>query len=139
MLDQRKGFKYSSGAGFCASLASVFGKLAMNETFLHAWLHHTLNLDGALLTAVKTSLRLVFFVAIFLANAVMWNLFVKSMNYFGSVNAVVVNTACNFFFTAVFGYFCFREPLSLWWWLGASFIIIGVLLMRRGSPQHDCH
>jgi hypothetical protein len=46
------GLKYSIGAGFCAALASTFGKLAMNEIFLHNWLHNALIPEGAFLNTV---------------------------------------------------------------------------------------
>ena len=38
---------------------------------------------------------------------------------------------------AVFGMLLFGESLSLLWWMGASLIVVGLVLMRRSSAGGD--
>ena len=38
---------------------------------------------------------------------------------------------------AIIGWLFFGESLSLMWWLGASLIITGVLLIHKGNPQPE--
>lgn len=91
-------------AGLSASLSSVFGKLATDSTIVPLWLSALLPwLSESLSTAsydyLVLGIRGFCFVMIFLTNIIMINLFVKSMNRSTTSEAVVVNTACNFFFT----------------------------------------
>jgi len=74
---------------------------------------------------------------IFACNALMWNLFVKSMDCTTSVHAVVVNNAANFFLTAIFALVLFGEPLSLQWAFGAVLILTGVVLMNYGQQKKE--
>lgn len=91
-------------AGFSASLSSIFGKLAFDSSIMPLWLD--LVFPSLLSTLSKDTydylllgIRGFCFVMIFLTNVIMINLFVKSMNRSTTSEAVVVNTACNFFFT----------------------------------------
>lgn len=91
-------------AGFSAALSSVFGKLAFDSSILPRWLETLLpwlvtSLQEEHQEYLLLALRGVCFVMIFLTNVIMINLFVKSMNLSTASEAVVVNTACNFFFT----------------------------------------
>lgn len=94
-------------AGLSASLSSVFGKLATDSSIvplwlskLLPWLHEAISQPSYDYTVL--GIRGICFVMIFLTNIIMINLFVKSMNRSTTSEAVVVNTACNFFFTVRF-------------------------------------
>ena len=91
-------------AGLSASLSSVFGKLAMDAHIMPLWLNTLApwlqkSLAETQFEYLVLALRGVSFVMIFLSNVIMINLFVKSMNLGTTSEAVVVNTASNFFFT----------------------------------------
>jgi hypothetical protein len=116
------GVWYSLGAGFCAAMASVFGKLAMNAEAAHILAAHYLSEEIA--EKVKRTLpieyyriqhfincnciqigltvRVICFGCIFLSNAIMFNLFAKAMDLLGTVQALVINTATNFFTSVSF-------------------------------------
>jgi hypothetical protein len=91
-------------AGLSAALSSVFGKLAFDGHIIPGWLQTLLpwvlsSLSSTHQEYLVLVLRGISFVMIFLTNVIMINLFVKSMNMSTTSEAVVVNTACNFFFT----------------------------------------
>lgn len=50
-----------------------------------------------------------------------------------TVISVVSATASNFFFSGVFGFLFFSEPLALQWWLGATLIMSGLLIIQSRS------
>lgn len=139
-------------AGLCAALASVFAKLAMaSESTLALCQLTSKYLEEILLLYEITNasfylisildcdqivsyIRIICFGMIFLCNALMWTLFVKAMQKCSStVEATLINTASNLAFTAILGYLLFAENLSLLWWIGMSFIVIGMCLIMQDS------
>lgn len=58
----------------------------------------------------------------------------RGMVQAGSFMGTVLATASNLVGTALFGAIVFQEPLSLYWWAGASMIASGVVLMNT-TPQ----
>jgi drug/metabolite transporter (DMT)-like permease len=129
------GVWYSLGAGFCAAMASVFGKLAMNAEAAHILAAHYLSEEIA--EKIGLTVRVICFGCIFLSNAIMFNLFAKAMDLLGTVQALVINTATNFFTSAVLGLLLFSEPLGWRWWLGSTFILLGVYLMNIGTQKAE--
>eukprot|EP01122_Echinamoeba_exundans_P016273 TRINITY_DN8194_c0_g1_i1.p1 TRINITY_DN8194_c0_g1~~TRINITY_DN8194_c0_g1_i1.p1 ORF type:complete len:191 (+),score=27.83 TRINITY_DN8194_c0_g1_i1:40-573(+) len=124
-------------AGLMAALASAAGKIATDGTVVAALLKHIKPVILSITStdiifgytideATQTVFRVVAFAMIFVFNAIMMNAFVKAMNFASSVTAVVINTASNFFCTAVLGMLIFGEPLPLLWWAGAALILAGV-------------
>jgi drug/metabolite transporter (DMT)-like permease len=123
-----------------AALASAAGKIATDGTVVTALLKHIKPLIISITSAdvvfgytideaTQTAFRVVAFAMIFVFNAIMMNAFVKAMNFASSVTAVVINTASNFFCTAVLGMLIFGEPLPLLWWAGAALILAGVAII----------
>jgi drug/metabolite transporter (DMT)-like permease len=138
-----QGFVLSTVAGTCAGLASVFGKLAVDGVWVQRFIDQ---ICGAFSTSTSTStaglmveeyagpaLRAGCFGMIIVCNMVMWNLFVKSMNLSSSVTATVVNSATNFFSSALLGHLLFSEPLPAAWWIGSAFIVAGLFFLARGD------
>eukprot|EP00026_Physarum_polycephalum_P021188 Phypoly_transcript_24271.p1 GENE.Phypoly_transcript_24271~~Phypoly_transcript_24271.p1 ORF type:complete len:167 (-),score=13.51 Phypoly_transcript_24271:54-479(-) len=131
------------GAGSCAAFASVFGKLAVNTNIvlqpvlylLSFVLDLGVHVTNDTLVIISQALRPLFIGLIVLSNILMWNMFTKAMDSCGSVSATVINTAANFFFTAIFGRVFFAEPLSLMWGLGATCIMIGLAIMHKGTSD----
>ncbi|XP_033104251.1 transmembrane protein 42-like isoform X2 [Anneissia japonica] len=148
----------SIGAGLCAALGSVCAKLALNSDILiqmcttgatavfaalpafGSWLRLQ---DGSLGLRSKTTcetisiyLQVMSFAGIFIFNAFMWTLFVKSLQLSkASVQATVTNSASNFFFSALIGHLVFGEALSIRWWIGSMMIVSGLILMQRASAK----
>ena len=139
-------------AGLCASLASVFAKLAMasdSTTTLCVQLTEYSrdilppleeNLTSTFLDCdqVVLYMRIICFGMIFLCNALMWTIYVKALQKCSStVEATLINTASNLTFTAAFGFVLFGESLSLLWWIGMSFIVVGMCLIINGNEISD--
>ncbi|CAH1779827.1 unnamed protein product [Owenia fusiformis] len=127
-------------AGVFASLATVAGKLAMSseiaDFFLGLCQKQMSSEMNPQCGEIIFGLRAIFFGMIFLFNAIMWTLFTKSLQKCSSsLVATVTNTASNFFTSALLGKLLFGEILTLRWWCGASMIVLGLLLIHRGSPK----
>ncbi|KAI0214071.1 hypothetical protein LSAT2_000839 [Lamellibrachia satsuma] len=134
------------GAGFSAALASVCAKLAMSPEITLHLCYQTLGSDSKQINSETASsrtcdlvliyIRFTFFGLIFICNALMWTLFVKSLQTCSSsLEATVTNTAANFFFTAIIGWSFFHESLSLMWWFGSSLTVMGLVLIHRGMSR----
>ncbi|XP_071959070.1 uncharacterized protein [Antedon mediterranea] len=151
-------------AGLCAALGSVCAKLALNSDVLMeictrgreagstalmyvigAWFYFHQGQGDKISTALEDEticqtisfyLQALSFFGIFLFNALMWTLFVKSLQLSrSSVQATVTNSASNFFFSAFIGHLLFGEPLGIKWWIGSMLIITGLILMQNGSGK----
>lgn len=133
------GFVLSTLAGTCAGLASVFGKLAMDGVWILRFVefcHSTTTMTTVVDEYAGAALRAACFGMVFVCNMIMWNFFfVKSMNLSSSVTATVVNSATNFFSSALLGHLLFSEPLPAAWWLGSAFIIAGLFFLARGDTS----
>ncbi|KAK1034205.1 hypothetical protein LTS16_015668 [Friedmanniomyces endolithicus] len=65
-------------------------------------------------------------------NAVMWGLFTRALTLASStVRVSIINTSANFMLTAVLGAVIFRESLPGLWWLGASLLVAGSVIIGR--------
>jgi drug/metabolite transporter (DMT)-like permease len=110
---------YAVLAGFCASAASLFGKLSGLPTF-----------EGYFIV------RILFFALMVACNAGVWTLFVKALqNVESSLTATVTSAASNYCLSAVTGFFVFGEITTLIWWSGMSLIICGLLLVVKDQPE----
>ncbi|CAO3611449.1 unnamed protein product [Mucor hiemalis] len=123
-------------SGFFAALSSVFAKLFSDErtALFHAFIASQLDI-----VPEKTSLlvtRGVCFALIFGCNSIMWTTFTKALNAApSSVQVSIVNGAVNFSTSAILGYVVFNEPLALRWWIGASFILAGTILLSQSQKR----
>ena len=68
-----------------------------------------------------------------MANAMMMASFLQSLQDSGSLNATVINSSVNFFFSGLAGKLLFGEILSGQWWLGAMLILTGVWMVSLSS------
>ncbi|XP_077982116.1 uncharacterized protein LOC144437132 [Glandiceps talaboti] len=138
------GFSLALSAGLCAALASTCAKLAMASQAVAQLCQSTKQNYNTLeyiipnCEGIALYLRMTCFAMIFIFNAVMWTLFVKSLRKCSSsVEATIINTAANFFFSAFLGMVLFGETLSLVWWFGASLIIVGLLFIHKGTVEDE--
>lgn len=111
------GFAFAAGAGFLAALSSVFGKFSMDSSRVgmlfrllsiseqHASAAVRICFTNILILQTAYTLRIISFVCIFICNALMFNFFVKAMNFTSTVNAVVTNFSFNFFLSVVISHF----------------------------------
>jgi len=136
------GFTLALMAGSCAAVASVFAKLTMSPAMWKGWICETLlvnwtTLDGTCNMMIATA-RLSSLFLVFLCNAVMWTLFVKSLRKCGSsAEATVANSASNFVCTAILGQLIFGERSSLQWWLGISLVLSGLILIHFSNEEYS--
>ncbi|CAG8445279.1 14719_t:CDS:2 [Funneliformis caledonium] len=133
---------FSILSGTFAALASVFAKLFTDaRTFVVAqYLCNIIvneNCEDILNETIRVKfLRICCFGSIFICNTLMWTFFTKALNKSSSsLQVTVLNTATNFCMTAVLGNIIFGEILSLQWWIGASLIVIGTLLVNDRKDQ----
>jgi hypothetical protein len=67
----------------------------------------------------------------------MWGLFTKALTLASStVRVSVINTSANFMITAVLGALIFSESLPGLWWLGASFLVAGSVIIGRREEDN---
>lgn len=139
------GLILASSAGLFASLASLSAKLAVTDETVKE-ICQILNvlseiINWPLLSSTCSEvlicvLRVCCFCLMFAFNALMWTTFTKSLQYFTStVEASATNTACNFTFSAIFGWLFFNENLPLQWWIGCLCIVIGLYLIQSGNTK----
>jgi len=127
---------YGIQAGIFASLASIFGKLALNEseivsTCIEASNYLTLNSE-VLCYKLSPLLRVISTVLIFTCNSLMWLFYTKSLSTSSTTAAAVaINTAANFLFTGFAGAFLFKETLTWKWFIGTMLMLVGVLCINR--------
>ncbi|KAI9320250.1 hypothetical protein BX666DRAFT_1853814 [Dichotomocladium elegans] len=136
---------YAVLSGIFASLSSVFAKLFSDQRTeqLHDVILAFLNTHCfSLLPAMDQSkysllvVRGICFGLIFVCNSLMWALFTKALHAApSSIQTTTVNGAVNFSVSALLGYFIFDEPLALSWWMGASMILSGTVLLSRTQKQ----
>ncbi|KAG2173684.1 hypothetical protein INT43_005104 [Umbelopsis isabellina] len=130
-------------SGTFAALASVFAKLFTDEKtsqFTQSTLE-LLPISKYSETAefyVSSTVRIICFILIFGCNSLMWTIFTKALNRAPSSTAVsIVNSAANFSVSALAGYIVFGEPLALSWWVGATLIITGTLILTRANSKME--
>ncbi|KAK3729572.1 hypothetical protein QZH41_017188 [Actinostola sp. cb2023] len=138
------GLSLALAAGFCAALASSFAKFAMSpellrnvicdNVFIYSIIGATRN--GRHCQWVVMFFRVFFFSLVFVFNALMWTLFVKSLRKCSSTAvATVTNTGSNLVCTAILGIVFFGETQTMKWWIGASMIIMGLVLIHHSNKS----
>lgn len=66
----------------------------------------------------------------------MWALFTSALTRSASTTRVaIVNTSANFVLTAVLGFLIFAESLPPLWWLGASLLVVGNVVIGRRDQE----
>lgn len=129
-------------SGFLAAIASLVGKLSMAsddaryvcELAVENWLDKSQIEAHYFCTSILTAVRAAFFLLMIICNAIMWTVFTKALRLSSAtLEVTVVNLAANFFCSAIFGQTFFSEKLSILWYIGSVFIILGLCLMHYGN------
>ncbi|EMC91970.1 hypothetical protein BAUCODRAFT_79125 [Baudoinia panamericana UAMH 10762] len=125
---------YAIASGGCAALNGVFAKLTTTE-LTSQWaesVSQAFGLSAGLSRIAEFVIRAFFFSMNLAFNAVMWGLFTRALTLATStVRVSVINTSANFMLTAVLGLAIFRESLPALWWLGASLLVAGSVIIGR--------
>jgi len=141
---QASGFILATGAGVCAAGASIFAKLLFSVPETPSVV---VGKDlGVLLASMDVwgqreviewlVLRLLWLLLVVLSNVLMVNCSSKALDLSkSSVVTVVTTTATNFFTSALSGQLLFGERLPLVWWGGASFLILGMILIHKSQQS----
>ncbi|WPH04761.1 Hypothetical protein R9X50_00765600 [Acrodontium crateriforme] len=124
---------YAIASGGCAALNGVFAKLT-TTTLTTSWAKTISSIF--FISEPNNYIELLvrgFFLAMNLAfNAIMWTLFTRALTMATStVQVSVINTSANFVLTAILGLLVFREELPPQWWLGASLLVAGSVVIGR--------
>lgn len=68
----------------------------------------------------------------------MWTLFTTALARGTSTTQVaIMNTSTNFVFTAFLGFFIFSESLPPMWWVGATLLVAGNVIVGRKDETKD--
>ncbi|KAI7786290.1 hypothetical protein LA080_004111 [Diaporthe eres] len=118
-------------SGACAAFNGVFAKLTTGDATVSfaQGIAGFFHLDSAE-SFVEYIVRAVFFGLNLLFNGVMWALFTKALARGNSTTQVsIMNTSSNFFITAILGLMIFSEDLPPLWWVGATFLVAGNVII----------
>ncbi|KAJ4784080.1 Cell growth defect factor 2 [Rhynchospora pubera] len=105
----RRGYAWAVAAGLNAALAAISAKFFSSQILKYAM--------------------------VVFCNVTMWGCYVNSLKALSSLQATVTNFATNFISSGLAGYFLFEEPLPSKWFVGATFIIIGVFILSISSTE----
>ncbi|KAF2721593.1 hypothetical protein K431DRAFT_284743 [Polychaeton citri CBS 116435] len=129
---------YALASGACAALNGVFAKLTTTQltTTWATAISHLFGFDEPS-RVVELLFRGFFFLMNLAFNAVMWGLFTRALTLASStVRVSVMNTSANFMITAVLGALIFKEALPGVWWLGASLLVAGSVIIGRREEKN---
>ncbi|GAV04906.1 hypothetical protein RvY_15109 [Ramazzottius varieornatus] len=126
----------SATAGLAGALASVAGKFALgNLPSFVAPLPFMLNVPSSVLTVF---FRTIFILSTVLLNAVMWIFYTRALRLSGnSLQALAINTACNFISSAVFGLLLFGDDITSSSVFGMLLMLLGVVLINTGNQENE--
>jgi len=125
-------------SGLCAALNGLFAKLVTNAMSRDLADRVAAQIPGEWGESVaEWAVRATFFLLNVAFNAVMWGLFTVALTRGSSATKVsVVNTSSNFMLTALLGSLIFSERLPPLWFLGATLLICGnVIIGRRDNSS----
>lgn len=108
-----RGWALAAAAGSCAALSAIMAKLASPDM---SW-------EG----------RFLCYAAVAAFNTAMWAFYASSITILSSVQATVVNFGANFLLSGIAGFLLFSETARPQWFIGATFIVLGILAISKGS------
>ncbi|KAI1127155.1 hypothetical protein F5Y10DRAFT_243288 [Nemania abortiva] len=131
---------YAVASGACAAFNGVFAKLTTNDLTGHIarGISGILGLQG-IDKVLEIIVRCIFFGLNLFFNGVMWTLFTQALAKGTSTTQVsIMNTSTNFMITALLGFAIFAEALPPLWWVGATLLVAGnVVIGRKDEGSAD--
>ncbi|KAI3959168.1 hypothetical protein MKX01_023844 [Papaver californicum] len=87
--------------------------------------------------AINSNLRrsIVKYGMVIFFNVIMWCCYVNILKALSSLQATVTNFATNFPSSGLAGFYLFDEPLSLKWFVGTLFIVLGVFVLSKSNVE----
>ncbi|QVM07710.1 hypothetical protein D8B26_002402 [Coccidioides posadasii str. Silveira] len=129
-------------SGTFAALNGVFAKLTTTQltTDISQGISRFLSFSASMDIAVEYIVRAFFFALNVLSNITMWALFTRALTAASSSTQVTItNTTANFLVTAILGMVVFRERVAPLWWLGATIMATGCIIVglrdEKGTPK----
>lgn len=143
-MSKRLLLTYGVQAGVFACLASLFGKLALNDKdIMNICMRIGDKYDMDLVapcSQLAPWIRAACFGMIFLSNSLMWLFFTKTLNVSNTTaEAVAVNSAANFLLSGLSGMVLFGEAVSWKWAAGTCCIILGLICINLSQPSDPEH
>ncbi|KAI0538464.1 hypothetical protein GGR58DRAFT_467949 [Xylaria digitata] len=139
---RNKWMVYAVASGACAAFNGVFAKLTTNDLTAHIahGISEVFGLDGSN-KILEIIVRGIFFGLNLLFNGVMWTLFTQALAKGNSTTQVsIMNTSTNFMITALLGFAIFAEALPPLWWVGATLLVAGnVIIGRKDEADADAN
>lgn len=124
---------YAVASGACAAFNGVFAKLTTNDLTGHIarGISGVLGLES-FNGVLEIIVRCTFFGLNLVFNGVMWTFFTQALAKGNSTTQVsIMNTSTNFMITALLGLVIFSESLPPLWWIGASLLVAGNVVIGR--------
>ncbi|KAI1265716.1 hypothetical protein F5Y18DRAFT_44578 [Xylariaceae sp. FL1019] len=131
--DRNQWIVYAVASGACAAFNGVFAKLTTNDltTKISGGISALLGLESAE-RVLEIVVRCAFFGLNLAFNGVMWTLFTQALAKGQSTTQVsIMNTSTNFMVTAILGFAIFSESLPPLWWVGATMLVAGNVIIGR--------
>ncbi|KAI0165613.1 hypothetical protein GGR57DRAFT_448083 [Xylariaceae sp. FL1272] len=131
--DRNQWVVYAVASGACAAFNGVFAKLTTNDltTKISGGISALLGLESAE-RVLEIVVRCAFFGLNLAFNGVMWTLFTQALAKGQSTTQVsILNTSTNFMVTAILGFAIFSESLPPLWWVGATMLVAGNVIIGR--------
>ncbi|KAF2971230.1 hypothetical protein GQX73_g2374 [Xylaria multiplex] len=139
---RNKWMVYAVASGACAAFNGVFAKLTTNDLTAHIarGISGIFGLDGSN-RILEIVVRGIFFGLNLFFNGVMWTLFTQALAKGNSTTQVsIMNTSTNFMITALLGFAIFSEALPPLWWVGATLLVAGnVIIGRKDEGDADAN
>jgi hypothetical protein len=82
-------------------------------------------------------LRLLCIVAMIVLNAYMIGSFLRGMKESGTMVGTTLSTASNFFWSAVYGYWIWKEQMNMQWCIGFTCVLLGVIILSNVQAVDD--
>ncbi|KAI0197566.1 hypothetical protein F4808DRAFT_293765 [Astrocystis sublimbata] len=132
---------YAVASGACAAFNGVFAKLTTNDLTgtIARGISSGLGIHGGD-KVLELTVRCTFFALNLIFNGVMWTLFTQALSKGHSTTQVsIMNTSTNFMITALLGFAIFSEALPPLWWVGATLLVAGNVIIGRKDEKSAEH
>jgi multidrug transporter EmrE-like cation transporter len=116
-------------AGLFAATGGLFAKLSTGEAIWIDRVCHYFSSSSDVCSVIKYGLRASMFVLMLLVNSFGTGFQMSAMAATSSGIATVINTGSNLIVTALYGMMIFNEQLSIQWYIGATFIAVGISII----------
>ena len=126
-------------AGLFAATGGLLAKLSTGDSILIDQICTYLNSSGSICAMIQYGCRALMFALMLLVNSLGTGFQMSAMAATSSGIATVINTGSNLLVTALYGLMVFNEKLSVQWYIGASFIALGISIISSSDSTEQNH